>query len=270
MKQPTMPPPSMATFSSAHGSLAQSVETDMRALRANGAVTLHPIAWHYIEVLAQRARAQNGPAQPLIYLKLQQRLSDIGARLKASAQNANAATASDQASAGQSPLARLLRDMQHHHDDEPAPTPIRFGNRHAEHPVVQEFRQQLDKIRVQKKVSEAIAQAPQNAGPINSHMLVLRSLGLMRDTSADYLSRFMTHVDTLLSLDAAQIDRHNTIKNQPGTRRPQHRSDSVSNSLALQDARFLSPDRLKIRPRASTPTRRCADNAMQGLPNSHE
>jgi hypothetical protein len=32
---------------------------------------------------------------------------------------------------------------------------------------------------------------------------VLRSLGLMRDISPDYLNRFMTHVDTLLRLDEA-------------------------------------------------------------------
>jgi hypothetical protein len=48
-----------------------------------------------------------------------------------------------------------------------------------------------------------MAQAPQNAGPINSHMLVLRSLGLMRDISPDYLNRFMAHVDTLLCLEEA-------------------------------------------------------------------
>jgi hypothetical protein len=34
-------------------------------------------------------------------------------------------------------------------------------------------------------------------------MLVLRSLGLMRDISPDYLNRFMAHVDTLLCLEEA-------------------------------------------------------------------
>ena len=73
----------------------------------------------------------------------------------------------------------------------------------AENPRIQQFRKQLSKISVQKQVTQAIAQAPQNAGPINSHMLVLRSLGLMRDISPDYLNRFMAHVDTLLCLDEA-------------------------------------------------------------------
>jgi hypothetical protein len=70
-------------------------------------------------------------------------------------------------------------------------------------PRVAQFRQQLGKISVQKQVTQAIAQAPQNAGPINSHMLVLRSLGMMRDLSPDYLNRFMGYVDTLFFLDAA-------------------------------------------------------------------
>ncbi len=34
-------------------------------------------------------------------------------------------------------------------------------------------------------------------------MLVLRSLGLMRDLSPDYLNRFMGYVDCLLLLDEA-------------------------------------------------------------------
>ncbi len=74
----------------------------------------------------------------------------------------------------------------------------------GESPRVQQFRKQLRKISVQKQVSRAIAQAPQNAGPINSHMLVLRALGLMRDIAPDYLNRFMTHLDTLLCLEEAE------------------------------------------------------------------
>jgi hypothetical protein len=35
-----------------------------------------------------------------------------------------------------------------------------------------------------------------NAGPINSHMLVLRSLAMMQAISPDYLSRMISYVDT--------------------------------------------------------------------------
>ena len=68
---------------------------------------------------------------------------------------------------------------------------------------VRQFRSTWSRLSAQKQVSQALGQAPKNAGPINSHMLVLRSLGLMRSISPDYLNRFMVHVDTLLCLDEA-------------------------------------------------------------------
>jgi len=99
-----------------------------------------------------------------------------------------------------SPLATLLQDMgpktAPHGSDRPAGWP-------SENPRIQAFKKQLRQISVQKQVTQAMAQAPHNAGPINSQMLVLRSLGLMRDISPDYLNRFMAHVDTLLCLDEA-------------------------------------------------------------------
>jgi hypothetical protein len=87
-------------------------------------------------------------------------------------------------------------------------------------PRIVQFRQQLHRISVQKQVTQAIAQAPQNAGPINSHMLVLRSLGLMRDISPDYLNRFMGYVDTLLVLEAAGQSKALTKKAAAPPKRP--------------------------------------------------
>ncbi len=71
-------------------------------------------------------------------------------------------------------------------------------------PHIEQFRKLLNKISVQKQVTQALAQAPQNPGPINSHMLVLRSIELMRDLSPDYLHRFMGYVDTLLLLSSLE------------------------------------------------------------------
>ena len=94
------------------------------------------------------------------------------------------------------------------------------GHGRMDNPRVAQFRQQLGKMSVQKQVTQAIAQAPQNAGPINSHMLVLRSLGLMRDLSPDYLHRFMGYVDTLLFLDAPA-----TVKASPKKAVPASKSE---------------------------------------------
>lgn len=111
-------------------------------------------------------------------------------------------------------LGRLLQDLQ---AGTPAPQTLRPGTGRRsrlppENPRVRQFRQQLHRISVKKQVQQAIAQAPPNAGPINSQRLVLQALALMRDIAPDYLQRFMTHVDTLLCLDSAQQARSPTAR----------------------------------------------------------
>ncbi len=67
------------------------------------------------------------------------------------------------------------------------------------------FRETWSRISAEEELAQAAERAPDNAGPLNSHMLVLRTLGLMRELSPDYLRRFMTHAQTLLWLDAANL-----------------------------------------------------------------
>jgi hypothetical protein len=69
--------------------------------------------------------------------------------------------------------------------------------------VIREFRDTWSQLSVDNQVKQAIAQAPENAGPLNSHMLVLRSLTQMRELSPDYLNRFMIYIDTLMCLEQA-------------------------------------------------------------------
>lgn len=71
--------------------------------------------------------------------------------------------------------------------------------------TVRESRATWARLSVDKQLSLAMKQAPKNAGPINSHMLVLRSLAMMQDISPDYLSRVVSYVDTLLLLDPGEI-----------------------------------------------------------------
>jgi hypothetical protein len=47
------------------------------------------------------------------------------------------------------------------------------------------------------RIAHAAARTPANAGPLNSHALVLRSLEMMRELSPDYLRRFVSHVESL-------------------------------------------------------------------------
>ena len=173
---------------------------DLSALRAAGAAHLDAVGWHYIETLAERTHMQSGAARQLLQVKLQAALTAFEARMRLAAMPSTAPAQAIQPS----PMGALLQDMALHHTSQSPGLGMgqSIGWR-AERPRIQQFRQQLSKISVHKQIKQAIALAPANAGPINSHMLVLRSLGLMRDLSPDYLNRFMTHVDTLLCLDEA-------------------------------------------------------------------
>ena len=68
----------------------------------------------------------------------------------------------------------------------------------------QRFRETWERLGAEEAVVKATHRAPENAGPLNSHMLVLRTLGLMRELSPHYLRRFLSHTETLLWLEQAQ------------------------------------------------------------------
>ena len=177
---------------------ATGTSPGLEALRQAGAAHFDAVSWHYIEVLAERINAQKGAAQGLLQSKLETELGNLQARMAAASLLIQTPAPS---SAPTSPLAQLLQELAQ--PVSPAPSMAKASNWRGENPRVQQFRKTLSKLSVQKQVSHAIAQAPQNAGPINSHMLVLRSLGLMRELSPDYLNRFMAYVDTLLCLEEA-------------------------------------------------------------------
>jgi hypothetical protein len=162
-----------------------------------------PVGWHYTEQLAQRANEATGLTRDLLLAKREKALSEMNARWDAKLDAKKLSGEPDAAPVAEatlpSPLAQLLQEMT------PASGETRPSQPNAwrdESPRIQQFRKQLGQISVQKQVSKAMAQAPQNAGPINSHMLVLRSLSLMREASPEYLGRFMVYLDTLLCLDA--------------------------------------------------------------------
>lgn len=69
---------------------------------------------------------------------------------------------------------------------------------------VQRFRETWERLGAEETVVQATHRAPENAGPLNSHMLVLRTLALMRELSPHYLRRFLSHTETLLWLEQAQ------------------------------------------------------------------
>ena len=208
----------------------------LAALQQAGAGQWDPVRLRYLQALMQRSEAESGRVQEL----LEARLANAAAAFKArwdgalnEAQDAVHAAASTYPQAA-ADLQRLLASgdceglARHLPSLNMPPQPRALGELpqyiaqqsadvtapHAE--VIaglgqprelktsRVFRNTWSKLSVDRQVAQALDQAPKNAGPINSHMLVLRSLTLMRDISPDYLNRFTSYVDSLLALEQTQ------------------------------------------------------------------
>ena len=160
---------------------------------------------HYLQVLARRTDVAQGRVQQILQGRLQQALQvqadavaeviqDLPQRLPP--ERPLQALTRHLAQQGV-PVTDTLAATQHH-----TPAGTRQDLR-----AVQQARNTWSRLSADRLVAQALNQAPQNAGPINSHMLVLRSLALMRSLSPDYLGRFMAHVDALLCLEASDQER---------------------------------------------------------------
>jgi len=201
------------------------------SLRLAGAGQFDPVGLHYLDVLARRTQAQQGMVQRILEDKLTQALAAFGerfARAQDDARDTIARTVPQYPHAADAlqrlfasgdfkgmqqyiatlktngpgaSLGALTRYMaQHSPDHGNASVAVNVGS-HSELKTMRYFRNTWSKLSVEKQVTQALGQAPKNAGPINSHMLVVRSLALMREISPDYLNRYMSYVDTLLCLD---------------------------------------------------------------------
>lgn len=197
------------------------------ALRARGAERLDPVRFQFIEALARRAAQHSGAAREVMDGKLAQALQDCGDRLAQAVRVGNPAADdlsnpgagagvdadpdadSGAAQAPRSPLADLLRHIALQSpaeaDGRPTPAGADLSTAPAELRTLRMFRSTWSKLRVDQQLAESLAKLPENAGPLNSNLLVLRSLKLMRDTSPAYLKCFMSYVDALLWLDQASF-----------------------------------------------------------------
>ena len=69
--------------------------------------------------------------------------------------------------------------------------------------ATQIFRETWGKQSTDKLVKRSISESPEAPGPLNPHMLVVRSLSIMRGISPSYLNRFISYTNTLLWLERA-------------------------------------------------------------------
>jgi hypothetical protein len=209
----------------------------LAALKVAGAHAFDPVRFHFLEALAERAQGQNAQVQQVVEDKLAQGLAEWSRRraawlatqgVVAVPMEGSASVLSAQApaeatlDAAPTPLRALTRYLAHATQAGPDAEPPDTGFAHAQPELksVRQFRSTWSRLSADRQLTLAMQQAPHNAGPINSHMLVLRSLALMRDISPDYLSRFVSYADTLLCLEAVEKPASARGEAQAGTGRP--------------------------------------------------
>lgn len=206
----------------------------IEALRARGAERFDAAGLRFIEALARRAAAHGGEAARILERRLDVALGEYAERLDSAAceaadalahatvrfpEAADALRALHEAGdfgglhrlvaglaarGGGSPLAELLDHIRRH-----APEGMAGGEfqPRGELKSLHYFRRTWTKLGVDRQLSHAFAQAPENAGPLNSHFLALQALKQMRELAPAYLEQFVSYVDTLLWLDQVEGSR---------------------------------------------------------------
>ena len=202
---------------------ADNLAARLDALRQAGAAERDPVRLAYIEALSRRAAAQPAAIRQPLQARLAARLDELTARLVACPDS----TATTGPETANTPLADLLVYIgQHNHDLPDASQPLTsvatVNRKHRpksnkapsgatapgpELKAISMFRDAWSKLSTEQQLTQTLAQAPENAGPMNSQHLVLRSLQLMRDVAPDYLQGFMSHIDTLIWLEQADPAR---------------------------------------------------------------
>lgn len=199
------------------------------ALRAGPAAGVNPVRLRHMELMSQRLGQQTDAVRRILVSRLRRMLAEHAEHVTALPHAVPAEEPSTQPTAQldprllpkpkptpvvappASPLASLTQRLgQPQLQPQPQPqqtsAPVSASispPRRTELKSTQRFRETWARVAADRQVQQALARAPDNAGPLNSHLLVLRSLGVMRELSPDYLRRFLAHVEALQWLDQA-------------------------------------------------------------------
>ena len=175
---------------------ATDVQATLAAWRAQGAQRLDPVRFRMIEAMARRGAAYAGEARRRIDLRLAALVADYARRVAHDAGPA-ARGAGEARTPSPGPLAGLLAGLAPPEEGDASAAP-------RELKALRAFRRTFTRVHAERRLTKALAQAPAHAGPLNSHQLVHRSLGLMQELAPGYLAHFTRHVDALMGLEALQ------------------------------------------------------------------
>lgn len=205
------------------------------ALRERGAHGLEPVRLRYIEALARRSARHSGDVRRWLDNKLEQAIASCSERLPApgtpeietisEAEMQTRATALvAPGPAGPGPLAELVAQIDRHKSTAPSAGP-------GELKTMSQARRTWARLRVGRQLARSLASEPENPGPLNSHLLMLRALRTMQAISPAYLEHFIAYADTLLWLDQASFGglptSGNVLRRERDRRRKPGRSKSA-------------------------------------------
>lgn len=164
-----------------------------------------PVRWHFLEVLAERLNSAPETLQVRLAQGLQQALDTLTTH---GTTPLPPAAPQPYPSFGLRALARLNQQLHHQTGTVPPPrnTPTGTCTPAPAQPrmrSLQGFQATWARVHADQQLHQALDRAPDQAGPLNSHKLVLRSLALLRDLSPDYTRRLMAQWDDLLWLEQA-------------------------------------------------------------------
>ncbi len=180
---------------------AGALQERIAALRSEGAWRRDPMRFLALEALARRLPGQPPAVQDLLRRKLQAGVCDFMERIAAEPPPPAAQEGAQAASSALAQLNAYLRQATR------AARPASQEGQDAgddQLASARRFRQAWDRVATLDRVEQAVSRKPANAGPLNSHMLVLRTLDLMRELSPEYLRRFVGYAESLQWLEQAR------------------------------------------------------------------
>ena len=148
-------------------------EPTLESLRAEGAQHHDPVRFRYLEVLAARLPAQPPAVQQVLARRLQAALVDYARRTRTPPRQPLAATAP---AGAPSALAQLNSDLSTRAQADADSVLVGGGASVSDMKSVRRFSEVWSKIAAEQQVAQAFTRGPENAGPLNAHRLMLRSL----------------------------------------------------------------------------------------------
>ena len=182
--------------------MSEPSEPTLESLRAEGAHHYDPARFHYLEALARRLQGQHAAVQQVLASRFREDVAAYAGRRSLIVGEIPCLPKSAAPAPGAA-LAQLNRELNARARADAGTELASEGASLSDLRSVRQFSEVWSKISAEQQVVQALHRGPENAGPLNSHRLMLRSLSLMQSLSPDYLRRFLSQMDSLLWLEQA-------------------------------------------------------------------